>query len=154
MIIKALGICPRGTTLSDRIDHYTFMIPESTCWYWASVHDKDGYALLTLAHGDLRKVHRLVKELQTGETIPRGMHVDHLCRERGCINPLHLEVVTCAENQRRGLQGIMRKHKTHCNHGHEYTPENTRKQKVGTACKQCERDRKRRAYVLRRKPRG
>lgn len=49
-----------------------------------------------------------------------GFEIDHLCRNRGCVNPAHLEAVTRLENCRRGAYA----QKTHCKHGHEFTPDN------------------------------
>lgn len=55
----------------------------------------------------------------------QGLELDHLCRNRGCCNPLHLEVVTRSENLRRAIPnlhplGKIQKAKTHCPHGHSY----------------------------------
>lgn len=69
--------------------------------------------------------HRYAYELLVGP-IPEGLHIDHLCRVRLCVNPAHLEAVTCHENNRRSTSPTaVNAKKTHCPRGHEYTEENT-----------------------------
>lgn len=89
------------------------------CWLWMG-HIHDGYGRIggKAAH---RVVYTIVKD-----DIPKGLQLDHLCRNRRCVNPDHLEPVTQRENILRG-EGIaaINKRKTHCKNGHEFTPENT-----------------------------
>lgn len=87
------------------------------------------------------RAHRLSYETFVGP-IPDGLVLDHLCRNRGCINPDHLEPVTGRENTLRGegSSAVLAK-RTHCNYGHEYTVENTRVTRKGRACRQCGRER-------------
>ena len=65
------------------------------CWEWTGRKDRDGYGL----YGN-RRAHRVVYEALVGP-IPEGMTLDHLCFNRSCVKPEHLEPVTQAENYRR-----------------------------------------------------
>lgn len=93
---------------------------------------KNGYGLVRVA-GKLRLAHRYAYEQQVGP-IPTGMDLDHLCRNRQCMNPEHLEPVTRKVNLQRGLAG----QKQHCPKGHEYTVENTYRRSDGSRrCRTC-----------------
>lgn len=73
----------------------------------------------------LEYTHRVVWEHYNGP-IPEGMQPDHLCRNRACCNPDHIEIVTPRENYLRGESApAINARKTHCIHGHDFTPENT-----------------------------
>lgn len=90
------------------------------CWLWIGGLDSDGYAQWKGARG-----HRAVFEKEVG-LIPTGLVLDHLCRNRSCVNPAHLEPVTNRENILRG-EGLAARNAeaTHCANGHEFTEENT-----------------------------
>ena len=87
---------------------------------------RGGYAYVQV-EGKKWRAHRLAYEQAKGP-IPDGLVIDHLCNTTACVNPDHLEAVTHSENMKRevdrGRQYNIRK--THCKHGHEFTPENTR----------------------------
>ncbi len=95
------------------------------CWLWTGALDSDGYGNVNRSKKSVG-AHRYAYELLVGP-IPAGMVLDHICRNRRCVNPAHLDPVTNRENILRG-EGACARHarKTHCVHGHEFTPENTR----------------------------
>lgn len=103
----------------ERIKLYAPLDAESGCWIWQRSIQANGYARMTVK-GERHYVHRLAYELLVGP-IPEGLHLDHLCRNRACCNPAHLEPVTCLENVRRG-QG--NGSQTHCPQGHPYEGDN------------------------------
>lgn len=91
------------------------------CWIWTGQVDRKGYGSVGVGKCRNRSTHRVVYELIAGP-IPKGLHLDHLCRVRACCNPAHLEPVTCKTNCERGERAT----KTHCPSGHPYSGENLR----------------------------
>lgn len=111
------------------------------CWRWTGNKASNGYGYVSRGRA-LSKVvaHRVVYTMHRGP-IPDGLILDHLCRNRGCVNPAHLEPVTTRENNLRGFgtSGVHAR-QTHCAHGHEFTTENTKIRKTGArACRTCMR---------------
>ena len=88
------------------------------CWMWTGRLNEKGYGLVSIK-GKECKVHRFMYLCLVGP-IPDGLELDHVCRNRACINPAHMEPVTHRVNMRRS--GDV---KTHCLRGHEYTDDNT-----------------------------
>lgn len=107
----------------------------SDCWLWTgSLHL--GYGVIA-AEGRANMAHRVSYELIVGP-IPDGLTLDHLCRNRACVNPAHLEPVTNVENVMRGLSvGALNARKTHCPKGHPYTAENTMLSRNRRCCRTC-----------------
>jgi hypothetical protein len=116
-----------------------FEFADDGCWSWTAWRDKHGYGRVSV--GSVRKLaHRVVYELCVGP-IPGGLELDHLCRNRACINPDHLEPVTHHENLMRG-DGVSARNarKTHCPRGHALSGNNLYVDPKGDReCRTCRR---------------
>lgn len=112
------------------------------CSEWTGSLTRGGYGQIRIS-GRLQYVHRVSYEAANGE-VPPGLFLDHLCRNRRCVNPAHLEPVTCLENTRRGLSGAAQRSRTHCPMSHPYDAINTYRTKEGKRmCRKCAADRMR-----------
>lgn len=112
------------------------------CWVWTGGKTKDGYGRVRICDRNFVS-HRVSYEWANG-AIPEGLELDHLCRNKACVNPEHLEPVTRVENQRRRAAII-----THCPAGHEYDERNTYVSASGHRfCRECGRQATRR-YLAR-----
>ena len=110
------------------------------CWEWTAGKVTGGYGRFGYG-GKPRMAHRISWELLIGK-IPVGLQIDHLCRNRTCVNPDHLEPVTRKENIRRGFSPTaINGRKTHCNNGHEFKGENIyRKNEISRDCRKCRKE--------------
>lgn len=117
--------------------------PITGCWVWVGGWFNSGYGRI-YHNGKYRRAHRVVWEKFKG-LIPYDKQLDHLCRNRLCVNPDHLELVTSKENTMRGISfAATNATKTHCLRGHAFTAENTiSRGRGGRDCRACkvERDR-------------
>jgi len=107
------------------------------CIEWWANKNSDGYGVLDTAQArrfGQRMAHRMIYEECFGY-IPDGLQVDHICCNRSCVNPEHLQLVTLEENLKLGKE-----RRTHCKNGHERTAENVYVTPQGTyRCQICQR---------------
>lgn len=135
----------RAEPLLVRLDRLTQKT--DACWLWRGTIQRGnhrGYGQITIA-GKAYQAHRVVYQQFVG-SVPDGLQLDHLCRNRACVNPEHLEPVTCRENLMRGqTRAAANARKTHCPQGHPYDEANTQYDAARRIrnCRECRRQRKR-----------
>ena len=110
------------------------------CWIWARSKHSKGYGAFRYG-GRFVSAHVFSYEYHVGP-VPDGLCLDHTCRNPACVNPAHLEPVTNKVNCLRGESPLAKNaRKTHCDNGHEFTPENTISRKtpcgMGRKCRKC-----------------
>lgn len=114
------------------------------CWFWTAAIGDDGYGRFW-AEGQMRRAHRVSYIAMVG-SVPEGLVLDHLCRQRSCVRPDHLEPVTPLENSLRGIGPTLSTYQyvnvTSCPKGHPYDADNTyhRPDRPGRECRACQRE--------------
>ena len=126
----------KGGPPSDKIVDGIIVMPDG-CWEHVNKVAPTGYNHV-YHNGGPRIAHRVIYEWLVGP-IESGLVLDHLCRNRGCCNPEHLEQVTIGENARRGHSPTgINIQKTHCPYGHPLSGENLYVKPNGSRnCRKC-----------------
>lgn len=123
-------------TTEDRF--WSKVVVGEECWEWSGRPSSKGYGLFYF-DGRAVQAHRYSYEISVGK-IPDGLQIDHLCRNRICVRPEHLEPVTLQENIRRGETGKYLSDRKSCKYGHDFSKENTRINSRGARiCRECAR---------------
>ena len=129
-------------------------VTESSCWLWTGFKKKAGYGRFGY-DGKVQYAHRVSYGVLKGPLPPfrhGGLELDHLCRNRSCVNPEHCELVTHKLNVNRGIAGEVNGRrsaaKTHCPQGHEYSGDNLYISPTngGRICKACQAARRTKIY--------
>lgn len=119
-----------------------------SCWLWTGSTNGVGYGEIRINHKK-HYAHRLSYQHYNGD-IAKGMEIDHLCRNRSCVNPAHLDQVNRSENMKRAMPYRKDTHKTTCINGHDLADSYQRKDGKGRNCRKCNLDRVK-AYQHRQK---
>jgi hypothetical protein len=131
---------------------------DAGCWLWvASKNGRHGYGKWTITGYDPARdvtvrAHRLSYAI-VYDDCPPDLELDHTCRVRNCVNPLHLEPKTGAANSLASPYTMMSINlaKTHCPWGHPYSPENTRINRGERICRECHKAKCRRWRAARKR---
>ena len=132
---------PIHKTVNGEIDKsyfMTFVDVTDECWRWSGATSTNGYGVFKVEK-KLKKAHRLTYEYFIGD-IPYGLVIDHLCENKMCVNPFHLEAVTIEENVRRAAENRRYERVQSdkgCINGHPFNRIKTRINKSGHIQRYC-----------------
>ena len=128
---------PIGPDLASYFWQRVAVIPPDDCWYWVGPEQNAGYGCAAF-QGVRYLAHRVSWALHNGP-IPEGMSMDHLCRNRKCVNPSHLEAVAQRINVQRGVLGQPHEF---CKRGHDLAVHGVmRRDGRGRYCHTCHLER-------------
>jgi hypothetical protein len=125
------------------IECVTIQHHNERCWVWGGPVDRDGYPRCTV-NGRQVFAHRFFYSVMVAP-IPEGLDIHHLCHNRRCVSPAHLTPATRRENVHDSTSPAAdNSRKTHCIHGHLFSPDNTCRRRDQRFCRTCDRERKQR----------
>jgi HNH endonuclease len=137
----------RKLSVRERFDAKWKCDEMTGCWNWTAYTNPGGYGMFC-KNSYPYLAHRIAYEFYIG-SIPKGLFIDHLCRNRKCVNPEHMELVTNRENVNRGIVAEVHRArqaaKTHCKYGHPFNGDNLSIDKTTgqRVCRECRINRKR-----------
>jgi hypothetical protein len=140
------GVNKKGSP--DYLRFWTKVKIVAECWEWQGFVDPNGYGQFYPTHTKNELAHIYAYKF-VYDIVPEGLVIDHLCRNRKCVNPFHLEAVTQRVNTLRGIgPSALNAVKTHCPQGHPYDEANTwvNPKKNERICRECSRQRYRKWY--------
>lgn len=135
----------QAVPVMSRLEQKIERIPFGGCWVFMGALNQSGYGWIGSGGraAGTDRAHRITYRHFKGE-IPAGKEIDHLCRNRSCCNPEHLEAVTRKVNAQRGdcgkVTGAKRRALTHCKRGHEFSTNNTYVWKNHRICRACRKE--------------
>ncbi len=135
--LTSINLRNRGIPTAERFWMKVDKRGINECWPWLAHTTSNGYGRFKL-NNRLILAHRMAYEMYKGP-IPESLTLDHLCRNRICVNPAHLEPVTLKDNNLRGFSfAAQNAKKTHCAHDHPFDLLNTYfSHEGGRACRKC-----------------
>lgn len=120
------------------------------CWQWTGSNHGTGYGNFRVHQAHNQFAHRFAYMVLVGP-IPSGLTIDHLCRNRGCVNPDHFELVSRGVNALRGYgQSAINARRTHCVAGHDLSIHAYPPPRRGRQCRLCHQARARQQQIRRR----
>ena len=151
MKVKAANYVNLPKRYAEKIRSRCIEVPASGCLEWTGAKTSKGYGNISISVDGKKRYlppHRVIYVIEKGPVDPT-LEIDHLCRNRLCCNPAHMEPVTTQENTRRGESfAAVNGAKTHCKYGHEFTEESTwRSPSTGRRkCRICQKARRSKRY--------
>lgn len=127
---------PTGESVESKLERFSTPEPNTGCWLWVGGLIPQGCGMVAFG-GKHRRAHKAAYEALVGP-VPDGLVLDHLCRQRSCVNPSHLEPVTQQINAWRGAGITGENHrKTTCKRGHPYVGWNLMSRGAWRGCRTC-----------------